>query len=150
MPNETQRKLYETVAAALYKSDDGRFMAMEARPGTDGPDHVVVGTPFLYLDGDLMMFHVEPRLDSRPGYRLTDVSDTIASMKFLRGLDSDLSPEQDRRFREVLDEYGAWVEEVGLDNGELHMTVAADHLGFSIAHFAQLQVRLSAICMFDN
>ena len=149
MSTESQSAIHDTVSAALTAGEGG-FRAMETRRGADGRDYVVVGTPFLYLDGDHMMFYVEQRHDGRPGYRLTDASDTIAQMKFLRGLESDLSAVQYERFNEVIDEYDAWVEDIGLDDGELHMTVAADRIGFSIAHFAQLQIRLSAICMFDN
>ena len=149
MPNETQDKTYEAVVTALF-AGEGRFKAMEMPPGTDGRYDVAIGTPFLYLDGDHMMFYVEQRPDGSPGYRLTDSSDTIGQMKFLRGLESELSPEQERRFREVVDEYGAWVDDIGFDNGELHMSIEADQIGFGIAHFAQLQIRLSAICMFDN
>ena len=64
--------------------------------------------------------------------------------------DGVLSAVQSENVREVLAEYAAWVEDVGLDDGELHMTVGADQIGFGIAHFAQLQIRLSAICMFDS
>ena len=149
MPNESQGMMYEAVSSAVTAGEGG-FRAVETQRGDDGRDRVVVGTPFLYLDGDLMTFLVEQRLDGSPGYRLTDASDTVGIMKFLRGLESHLSPEQDRQLREVISEFDAWVEDIGFDGGELHMTVAADQLGFGIAHFAQLQIRLSAICMFDN
>ena len=54
------------------------------------------------------------------------------------------------RIKRVLAEYGPWVDDVGFEDGELHMTVASDRIGFGIAHFMQLQVRLSAICMFGD
>ena len=150
MLTEAQQKTYEALVAALAGDDGGRFEVLGMPEGATGPYHVSVGSPFIYLDGDHMTFYVEPRRDGKPGYRLSDSSDTVASMKFLRGLESDLSPVQDRRFKEVLGKFGAWVDDIGFDDGELHMTVGHDHLGFSIAHFAQLQVRLSTICMFDN
>ena len=61
-----------------------------------------------------------------------------------------MSAVQSERFRQVIAKYGAWVEDLGFDDGELHMTVAADRIGFGVAHFAQIQVRLSAILMIDD
>ena len=66
MPTESQDKMYEAVSSALTAGEEG-FRAMETRRGDDGRDRVVVGTPFLYLDGDLMTFLVEQRLRWAPG-----------------------------------------------------------------------------------
>ena len=120
--------------------------------GANGRDYVVVGTPFVYPDGDHMMFYVEQRHDGRPGYRLTDMATTVGHHEILNYLGDDglMSAVQSERFRQVIAKYGAWVEDIGFDDGELHMTVAADQLGFGVAHFAQIQVRLSAILMIDD
>ena len=142
-------KMCDVVSRALSAGESG-FRLVDTRRVTDGRDIVRIETPFLYPDGDLMTIYMERPPGETTGWRLTDAADTIAQQKFLRGLDGNLSPVQDKRFREVLDEYAAWVEDVGLDDNELHMTVAEHQVGFGIAHFAQLQIRLSAICMFDS
>ena len=148
---EVRLKLGAAISGAL-NAGDGGFRLNGTIRATDGRDFAVIATPFIYPDGDHMMFYVEPQPGGGAGWRLTDVADTIGHHDILNHLneDGDLSPVQDKRFREVLDEYAAWVEDVGLDDNELHMTVAEDQIGFGIAHFAQLQIRLSSICMFDS
>ena len=152
MPNESQsKKMYEATTTALF-ADEGRFRTMGTLQGANGRDYVVVGTPFVYPDSDHMMFYVEQRHDGRPGYRLTDMATTVGHHEILNYLGDDglMSAVQSERFRQVIAKYGAWVEDIGFDDGELHMTVAADQLGFGVAHFAQIQVRLSAILMIDD
>ena len=119
---------------------------------TSGRDFAHIATPFVYPDGDGMMFYVEPQPGEGAGWRLTDAATTVAQHDILQDLGDDglLSDIQVERIKRVLTEYGPWVENAGFEDGELYMTVAADKIGFGIAHFAQLQVRLSAICMFDN
>ena len=151
MPTESQSATCDTVSSALIAGEGG-FRAMGTLQGASGRDYVVVGTPFVYPDGDHMMFYVEQRHDGRPGYRLTDMATTVGHHEILNYLGDDglMSAVQSERFRQVIAKYGAWVEDIGFDDGELHMIVAANRIGFGVAHFAQIQVRLSAILMIDD
>ena len=150
-PQTTVRlnKHTDAVEAALGAGEGG-FRVLSMHLGTDGRDRVVIGTPFVYPDGDHMTLFMEPPVAESDGWRLTDLATTVGQHDILHDLGDDglLSDIQVERVKRVLAAYGPWVEDVGFDDGELHVTVAAERLGFGIAHFAQLQIRLSAICMF--
>ena len=148
---EVRLKLGAAISGAL-NAGEGGFKLNGTIRATDGRDLAVIATPFIYPDGDHMIFYVEPQPGGGAGWRLTDAADTIGHHDILNHLneDGDLSAVQSEHVREVLARYAPWVDDVGFDGNELHMTVAEDQVGFGIAHFAQLQIRLSAICMFDN
>ena len=149
-PQTTVRlnKHTDAVEAAL-SAGEGGFRVLSMHLGTDGRDRVVIATPFVYPDGDHMMLYMEPPVEEGAGWRVSDVATTVGHHDILHDLGDDglLTDMQMERVRRLLAAYGPWVEDVGFDDGELHVTVAADQIGFGIAHFAQLQIRLSAICM---
>ena len=148
---EVRCKLGAAISKALNNMEGSPRMNGTVK-NVDGRDFAVIATPFVYPDGDHMMFYVEPQPDGGAGWRLTDAATTVGHHDILHHLGDDglLSDIQVERVKRVLAEYGSWVEDVGFEDGELHMTVASDRIGFGIAHFMQLQVRLSAICMFGD
>lgn len=116
----------------------------------DGEEFVFIVAPFFYPDGDHMQVYLSPPKDGSTLWTIGDAGETVAKGKFERGLGDDLNFEQGIRLGETLRMYRSWTTSLDYTEGELKMTVEEDRLPWAIWMFLQVQIRLSAICAFDN
>ena len=123
-----------------------RNCRVELRVLEENRPSLLVSTPFMMPDGDLLGFSVVPVAES-DRWMLADFGETVHCTLFIRGHLGKLPESYESEIQRVIEAYGAW-HPVEFNNGTLSLKVDDDRLDDALRHFTQMVVHTAHVCSF--